>query len=153
MGLADFEWLKIYWHFTVLLTLGSNTNVLLFHIFPHSCCIRKFTGDLVETKNLAWKWYLAKQYHQIYKRKPCGLDYEYKQIRYEATRFEEIILNISSFLSITFMNCPVNECKWAHKIIIYPNWTNKLTHSSPMHPFFNPWKHQKTVRFSNDFRG
>ena len=28
-----------------------------------------------------------------------------------------------------------------------------LTHSFPMHPFSSPWKHQKTVRFSEVFRG
>ena len=27
-----------------------------------------------------------------------------------------------------------------------------LTHSFPMHPFSTPWKHQKTVRFSDVFR-
>ena len=29
----------------------------------------------------------------------------------------------------------------------------KLTHSFPMHPSCTPWKHQKTVRFSNVFTG
>ena len=29
----------------------------------------------------------------------------------------------------------------------------KLTHSFPMHPFSTPWKQQKTVRFSDIFRG
>ena len=28
-----------------------------------------------------------------------------------------------------------------------------LTHSFPMHPFSIPWKQQKTVRFSDVFRG
>ena len=28
-----------------------------------------------------------------------------------------------------------------------------LTHSFPMHPFSTPWKHQKTLRFSDVFRG
>ena len=28
-----------------------------------------------------------------------------------------------------------------------------LTQSFPMHPFFTPWKHQKTVRFSDVFKG
>ena len=28
-----------------------------------------------------------------------------------------------------------------------------LTHSFPMHPFSSPWKHQKTVKFSDVFRG
>ena len=28
-----------------------------------------------------------------------------------------------------------------------------LTHSLPMHPFSTPWKYQKTVRFSDVFRG
>ena len=28
-----------------------------------------------------------------------------------------------------------------------------LTHSLPMHPFSTPWKHQKTERFSDVFRG
>ena len=28
-----------------------------------------------------------------------------------------------------------------------------LTHSFPKHPFSAPWKHRKTVRFSNVFRG
>ena len=28
----------------------------------------------------------------------------------------------------------------------------KLTHSFPMHPSSTPWKHQKTLRFSNVFR-
>ena len=28
-----------------------------------------------------------------------------------------------------------------------------LTHSLPMYPFSNPWKHQKTARFSDIFRG
>ena len=27
-----------------------------------------------------------------------------------------------------------------------------LTHSFPMHPFSTPWKHQKTLRFSDVFR-
>ena len=27
-----------------------------------------------------------------------------------------------------------------------------LTHSFPMHPFSTPWKHEKTVRFSDVFR-
>ena len=30
---------------------------------------------------------------------------------------------------------------------------NALTHSFPMHPFFTPRKHRKTVRFSDFFRG
>ena len=30
---------------------------------------------------------------------------------------------------------------------------NQLTHSFPMQPFLTPWKHQKTVRFSDIFRG
>ena len=37
------------------------------------------------------------------------------------------------------------------------NWRNKkiylLTHFSPIHPFSAPWKHQKTVRFCDVFRG
>ena len=28
-----------------------------------------------------------------------------------------------------------------------------LTHSFPMHPFSTPWKRQKTLRFSDVFRG
>ena len=28
----------------------------------------------------------------------------------------------------------------------------QLTHSFPMHPFSTPWKHQKTLRFSDVFR-
>ena len=28
-----------------------------------------------------------------------------------------------------------------------------LTQFSPMHPFFTPWKHQKTLQFSNVFTG
>ena len=28
-----------------------------------------------------------------------------------------------------------------------------LTHSFPVHPFSTPWKHQKTLRFSDVFRG
>ena len=28
-----------------------------------------------------------------------------------------------------------------------------LTHSFPMHPFSTPWKHQKTIRFSDVFKG
>ena len=28
-----------------------------------------------------------------------------------------------------------------------------LTHSFPMHPFSTPWKHPKTVRFSDVFKG
>ena len=33
-------------------------------------------------------------------------------------------------------------------------WTLRLlTHSFPMHPFSTLWKHQKTVRFSDIFRG
>ena len=31
--------------------------------------------------------------------------------------------------------------------------SNGLTHSSLMHPFSTPWKHKKTVRFSDVFRG
>ena len=31
--------------------------------------------------------------------------------------------------------------------------TSKLTHSVSMHPFSNPWKHQKTFQFSDIFRG
>ena len=31
--------------------------------------------------------------------------------------------------------------------------TSELTHLFPMHLFSTPWKHQKTVRFSNVFRG
>ena len=30
---------------------------------------------------------------------------------------------------------------------------NILTHSFPMHPFSTPWKHQKTIRFSDVFWG
>ena len=30
---------------------------------------------------------------------------------------------------------------------------NSLTHSFRMHPFSTPWKHQKTLRFSDVFRG
>ena len=29
---------------------------------------------------------------------------------------------------------------------------NDLTHSFPMHPFSNPWKHLTTVRFSDVFK-
>ena len=29
---------------------------------------------------------------------------------------------------------------------------DKLTHSFPMHPFSTPWKHQKTLKFSDFFR-
>ena len=29
----------------------------------------------------------------------------------------------------------------------------ELTHFFPMHPFSTPWKHQKTLRFSDVFRG
>ena len=36
-------------------------------------------------------------------------------------------------------------------------WTSalvtKLIHSFPMHPFSVPWKYQKTLRFSDVFRG
>ena len=32
-------------------------------------------------------------------------------------------------------------------------WSSSLTHSFPMHPFSTPWKHQKTARFSDVFRG
>ena len=35
---------------------------------------------------------------------------------------------------------------------IYKN-TVLLTRLFPMHPFFTPWKHQKTVQFSDVFRG
>ena len=28
-----------------------------------------------------------------------------------------------------------------------------LTHSFPMQPFFTPWKHQKSLQFSDVFRG
>ena len=28
-----------------------------------------------------------------------------------------------------------------------------LTHMFPVHPFATPWKHEKTVRFSDVFRG
>ena len=28
----------------------------------------------------------------------------------------------------------------------------QITHSYPMHPFSTPWKHQKTLRFSDNFR-
>ena len=38
-------------------------------------------------------------------------------------------------------------------IIITYLSNNNLTHSFPMHPFCTPWKHQKTFRFSDVFRG
>ena len=37
--------------------------------------------------------------------------------------------------------------------IIFLNLHFHLTDLFPMHPFFTPWKHQKTVRFSDVFRG
>ena len=33
------------------------------------------------------------------------------------------------------------------------NLKDTLTHLFPMPPFSNPWKHQKTVRFSDIFKG
>ena len=33
-----------------------------------------------------------------------------------------------------------------------PNFWKLLTHSFPMHPFSTPWKHQKTLRFSDVLR-
>ena len=32
-------------------------------------------------------------------------------------------------------------------------WPASLTHLFPVHPFSTHWKHQKTVRFSEGFRG
>ena len=35
----------------------------------------------------------------------------------------------------------------------FSNTEAELTHSFPMHSFSTPWKHQKTVKFSDVFRG
>ena len=39
------------------------------------------------------------------------------------------------------------------QILIFPKHTYLLTHSFPIHSFSTPWKHQKTIRFSDVFRG
>ena len=39
------------------------------------------------------------------------------------------------------------------QILIFPKHTYLLTHSFPIHSFSTPWKHQKTIRLSDVFRG
>ena len=45
------------------------------------------------------------------------------------------------------------RCFWEFLLRIVEDLENRLTHSFLMHPFSTPWKHQKTLRFSDIFRG
>ena len=45
-------------------------------------------------------------------------------------------------------------CIFTHRVVVFMTATQiDLTDLFPMHPFLTPWKHQKTVRFSDVFRG
>ena len=71
-------------------------------------------------------------------------------------KINQFLANVSFFYPL---KTPGNLWFWWYKMgILARNGLrvilikNELTHSFPMHPFFAPWKHQKTVRFSDFFR-
>ena len=64
-------------------------------------------------------------------------------------------LEISSFFWKIVPWCTFRgfkSTKISHKALNLIGWFKPLTHYFPMHPFSNPWKHQKTVRFSDVFK-
>ena len=60
-------------------------------------------------------------------------------------------LQINVLLSIWLEGWPV--LNGSKLLDLWNTVSNYLTHSFPMHSFSTPWKHQKTVRFSDVFRG
>ena len=53
-----------------------------------------------------------------------------------------------------------DECYWQRSTLLQNLWcfisqrcSSSLIHLFPMHPLSNPWKHQKTLWFSDVFRG
>ena len=49
-------------------------------------------------------------------------------------------------------NDELKRVNWMMSVIRKTNYSYIVTHMLPTHPFFTPWKHQKTLRFSVVFR-
>ena len=64
------------------------------------------------------------------------------------TNFDPFIANISHHRETSQLTCSANQY-----IGLYIVWKAALTHYSPVLLFYIPWKHQKTLRFSDVFRG
>ena len=66
-------------------------------------------------------------------------------------------------LQTSFSKAAYSTLKWKKKkrfetlilvdVVLIVSYCLYFTHSFPVHPFYTPWKHQKTVSCSNVFRG